>query len=631
MKKISEKLFGAYHAFRAWSGCHYSPRPLTSITDEGAWLKQTVPSLSQNLFNHLNTDMKTYKLSSYLLILICLLFNYLGSWAQVQTIQNNTTSITITPENITTKRLSNDLNSNNISIGANALLNNTDNSQVGSGNTAIGISTLQDNTIGFSASLAPRPYGIFNTAVGYQTLYSNRGGNWNTAIGTFAMFFGQNSSGNTAIGYNAGNNIRNHSNVAVGFNTLASGYFGNRNTAIGYEAGQNMGIVIDNGLDSASVFLGYQAGRGTYNRTNKLFISNSNTPDPLIWGDFNTKFMTVHGRLGIDTKSPGQKLQIDDGGIRLRNNADNKNWEWNYDQTGKYAYFDELGVGRKLYLRNGPNPLVGIGINPTYNLHIRSNTSQTQMVIDNAGGGMFFTAKIDEGIINQTGGRFSLRTSDLERLTIFPSSNRLAINPPLNTASTAYSLDVYDGFSLINSSIRIRPSAWQTNSEALLALGDGNHFIKGTHTVGMQIHDANKIKITGSNVSIGNLDPDAKLLVDGYTKLGSDAPKIKNKYYEESAAMPTILRTANTQGGVSFYDLGINSPRILAVNIFVDYGSVPLTATKTDDFVPPSYTATNGYQFDYVLNGSIIEIKNHPSNSSNILGKYVRIFITYRE
>ncbi|MFN8430293.1 MAG: hypothetical protein U0V04_09960 [Spirosomataceae bacterium] len=522
-------------------------------------------------------------------LLLSIFFIPVIVYSQDQVLQSNNTSFTITPDGIVSSKLN---SIQNLRFGLDALKYNTQGYNIALGNYAMYNGTNGTFNIAIGSSSLYGNFGKFNVGIGAGILNSYTGGSYNTAVG------------NSALGLT----------------------YGSKNTAIGYEAGYG---TLDS-PDSSGVYIGYQAGKNEPG-SNKLYISNTNTSDPLIWGDFNTKIMTVHGKLGIDTKSPGQKLQIDDGGIRLRNNADNKNWEWNYDEVNNYVYFDEFGVGRKLFLRNGPNPLVGIGVNPTYNLHIKSNTSQTQVAIDNAGGGMFFTAKVDEGIINQTGGRFSLRTADLERLTIFPNSNRMAINPPLNTTSVAYSLDVYDGFSLLSSSIRIRPSTWQANSEALLALGDNNHYIKGTHSVGMQIHDVNRIKLTGSNVGIGDSEPDTKLEVDGYTMLGSDAPKIKTKFYEENALMPALLRTSVNEGGVEFYDLGISSTRILAVNIFVDYGSQPFTAIRSDDMVPPSYTATNGYQFDYVLNGNTIEIKNHPTNSENILGKYVRIFITYRE
>lgn len=68
------------------------------------------------------------------------------------------------------------------------------------------------------------------------------------------------------------------------------------------------------------------------------------------------------GNVGIGTTAPQAKLQIDDGALRFRNNADNKNWEFAYDAANDYFYLDEFGVGRHVYFANGGR--VGIGSAP---------------------------------------------------------------------------------------------------------------------------------------------------------------------------------------------------------------------------------------------------------------------------
>jgi hypothetical protein len=77
---------------------------------------------------------------------------------------------------------------------------------------------------------------------------------------------------------------------------------GNCNTIIGTRAGHN------NDTGSYNVFLGYKAG---YNEagSNKLYIANSETDPPLIYGDFST------GSVGVGTTNPGQKLDVDLGNM----------------------------------------------------------------------------------------------------------------------------------------------------------------------------------------------------------------------------------------------------------------------------------------------------------------------------
>jgi trimeric autotransporter adhesin len=75
-----------------------------------------------------------------------------------------------------------------------------------------------------------------NTAIGFEALYHNTGGNHNTASGFQALLSNTTGSANTAVGHNAlGSNTGSH-NTAVGGGTLASNTSGNENTAIGRHA-----------------------------------------------------------------------------------------------------------------------------------------------------------------------------------------------------------------------------------------------------------------------------------------------------------------------------------------------------------------------------------------------------------
>lgn len=128
----------------------------------------------------------------------------------------------------------------------------------------------------------------------YNAFFGSFAGKYNTT-GTQNSFFGYNAGGSTTTGsYNlflgraAGyGNTTGNNNVLLGYYSGRFNVTGANNTAIGYSSGFNV-------TGSGNVFLGYEAG---YNETgsNKLYIDNSNTTTPLIYGDFSSN------QVGINT------------------------------------------------------------------------------------------------------------------------------------------------------------------------------------------------------------------------------------------------------------------------------------------------------------------------------------------
>lgn len=184
----------------------------------------------------------------------------------------------------------------NVGLGQNALYTNTSGNQniaVGNGtlfsnngrnNVAIGHFAMNLNTSGESNmsigsfSLQKNTTGAGNMAIGVNALRENTLGSLNTAVGTQALFSltGANASYNTAIGESA----------------LYGNTSGNRNTAVGYEAGRN------NTEGVSNVFIGHWAGKDSGIENNKLYISNTETTLPLVYGDFSAKFISI-GDVGV--------------------------------------------------------------------------------------------------------------------------------------------------------------------------------------------------------------------------------------------------------------------------------------------------------------------------------------------
>jgi hypothetical protein len=129
--------------------------------------------------------------------------------------------------------------------------------------------------------------GIDNTFIGYASGNQNTSGDSNAFLGAYAGNINTTGHDNTFLGHEAGS-----------YNTI-----GYNNTYIGSYAG----YFNDSGI--GNVFIGFNAG---YNETtsNKLYIDNSDTATPLIYGEFDNNVVTVNGRLGVGTQVPVRQLHV---------------------------------------------------------------------------------------------------------------------------------------------------------------------------------------------------------------------------------------------------------------------------------------------------------------------------------
>ena len=209
--------------------------------------------------------------------------------------------------------------SDNFFAGANAGKFGDGSNNIKIGNSAGQGATGEDHSYNIFIGDASGFYastGGSNVGVGHRTVYGNQRGNFNVAIGRNA---GEGSafqswSNSTAVGYAAGwknvgdNNVNigskagyyngtGENNVVMGAEAGygASGQSYSNNVFIGYQAGYSMTTGTDN------IFIGYQAG---YSETgsNKLYIDNSNTTTPLIYGEFDNDLVRINGDLEVTGK-----------------------------------------------------------------------------------------------------------------------------------------------------------------------------------------------------------------------------------------------------------------------------------------------------------------------------------------
>jgi len=237
-----------------------------------------------------------------------------------------------------------------------------------------------------------------NTAVGHQALLTNVKGSYNSAFGYRSLYTNNNATptgGNTAVGAYSLWQATGISNTGIGsyvgynqsggdYNVLIGTYAGNggpsgtnaksNNTMIGYGSGQN--TLTGNG----NVFLGYLSGSNETG-SNKLYIENSNSASPLIYGEFDTNLVKINGTfqstgnvtIGAGAAGVDYTLTFDgednDGVITWLEDEDTFDMSCNFTiSTGT------LGVNLSEAL---------------YSLHVAANSSNlaTGLLLDNQTGG----------------------------------------------------------------------------------------------------------------------------------------------------------------------------------------------------------------------------------------------------
>ncbi len=137
-----------------------------------------------------------------------------------------------------------------------------------------------------------------NTGVGSGAFENITIGLDNTAIGMTALGGLTEGTENTCIGVSSGSSITTgDNNVCIGIGTGAM-ITTSDNTLIGSLAGTLL-------TGAGNVMLGYAAGAQVTAVSNKLYIANSNTTTPLIYGDFSAAELTINGILDVIGNTPG--------------------------------------------------------------------------------------------------------------------------------------------------------------------------------------------------------------------------------------------------------------------------------------------------------------------------------------
>lgn len=158
-------------------------------------------------------------------------------------------------------------------------------------NVLIGYNAGQNNTIGSS-----------NTMMGNSAGSGNISGNLNTFLGSSSGAGNMEGSSNTFVGTLSGLFNNGGENVMVGTASGSAIFNGNRNVLLGVRAGQN------GSNSSRNVKIGFEAGIADHT-DDKLYIDNSSTNNPLIYGDFEDNHLRLNGGVGVNV-TPNSQFHV---------------------------------------------------------------------------------------------------------------------------------------------------------------------------------------------------------------------------------------------------------------------------------------------------------------------------------
>ncbi|MCW5897900.1 MAG: hypothetical protein KIT10_01415 [Flavobacteriales bacterium] len=390
--------------------------------------------------------------------------------------------------------------------------------------------------------------------------------------------------------------------------------------------------------------------------------TTSNHPFVFTTVDVERMRIQPNGNVGVGTQNPTARMDItmnstiaqpqlrlsevgdDFGRIAFNNDQTAKFWQiaglpHENDDIMALNFFHSSGVNL-MSLRGNGN--LGIGtVNPVHGLHVVRTTDNATLGLrnlnDNAVGGVNYYGSGGSlggvtGWSNNgntiapnsllhgtfTNNPLTFITNSTERMRIL-ANGRVGVG----TATPAGHMEVASNSGAGSGQVIITeteldharlgmrntttPKFWELT--ALAHATDATANFNVYHSV-----TGNLLTVRGNgNVGVGTNNPTTKLEVNGYTKLGSDAPAVRMRKYTGT--------TPATSSSTTSIVHGLDPSKILGVQAM-------LVATN---LVYPNGNTVNGYQFDCYVDGPTIRL-SLPTTGSNLAGaRAVRILVTYEE
>nr|MBK9651130.1 hypothetical protein [Bacteroidota bacterium] len=453
-------------------------------------------------------------------------------------------------------------------LGADAGRFNT----TGLANTFMGNASGRHNTTGnYNVAIGADAGRLSTTAsrnsfLGVAAGFATTTGSWNTALGTDALRLNQTGDNNVMIGFEAGYNTTVSNNVMMGFRAGRASTTGINNTFIGVNAGN----ANTTGNNNVAIGNNAQVGAALTNAT--AFGNNSSvtTSNSMVLGGIGVDAVNV----GIGTTAPQHKLSFG-------NNLGSKISFWD-GGTSNY------GIGLQGYLLQ----YYTASINDDHAFGYGSSSAFTEtMRIKGNGNVGIGTSAPNYKMHIVSGGSFPLALQST-------SASSYSVMHVFNNSGT---ITAHFGYG--------NPSAGTFADRVFIGSTNATPFVLTTNNT-----ERIRIAPTGE-VGINTNAPTTDLEVNGFTKLGSDAPAVKMKKYTGNTA-------ATANGNINFAH-GLNQAKILSVEVLVLQSGGTL--------YPPENSTSSGAYYHYFVTSTSVYISNDASNSANMLNRPYRVLITYEE
>jgi trimeric autotransporter adhesin len=287
--------------------------------------------------------------------------------------------------------------------------------------------------------------GLNNTAVGYETLYSNTTGTYNTASGDQAIYSNTSGLSNSAFGYQTlFSNTTGGNNTASGFEALMDNTTGNNNTASGYDALQNnstgsynaafgMFALFSSQTGSDNTAVGYEALNGTQASGGATGSYNTGIGYNALYSYSTGTFNTASGFNALYSNTTGTGNTADGADALTFNTAGNSNTAIGLSSLQSNTVGDNNTASgyEALYSNTGGNYNNASGY---FSLHNNSSGSQNsasgvQALFDNKTGN-YNTASGTDALYSNTTGSTNIAEGYKAGFNLTTGSNNIDIGSP---------------------------------------------------------------------------------------------------------------------------------------------------------------------------------------------------------